>query len=192
MKKTLFSLGLMCLFSLTLFLGTTYAWFSETIVVSNNAIRTGTFDIEFLITDPNDEILTWYDLDTEESKIFDCDYLYPGYSESKILKISNTGEIDAAIRLYTINGSWSHESIRNAVIFSINGLGSSIYFDVNHNSFLVLKPGETIQFEVSFTIDPKLDNIGQAQYLLFDVVLEAIQVGEALTRDAKLYYLPAV
>ncbi|HEY8364222.1 MAG TPA: hypothetical protein VIK84_01510 [Haloplasmataceae bacterium] len=188
MKKAILSAALLFVFSLTMFLGTTYAWFSETIVVSNNAIRTGTFDVDFLIADV-EEPETWYNLDVEGSKIFDNDYLYPGYCDGRLLKVTNTGEIDVAFTIKTYNGYWTNEALKDAITFTVEGIGSSKYFDIDFNEYLVLRPGETVTFAVYYQISESLGNIGQEQWLTFDLKLEAIQVGEAIQREARLHYL---
>lgn len=113
MKKSIISFGLLFVFSLTMLIGTSYAWFSETITVTDNRISSGGFDIDMLVADyhkigeayPGSTFVPdWKSLDpnnTDESarRIFNSDNVYPGYYESKLLKIKNTGELDAAINI---------------------------------------------------------------------------------------------
>lgn len=70
--------------------GTTFAWFTDTVTSANNIIQTGTLDIALSYSDNNTD---WNEIDKNTDAIFNYKYWEPGYTDVKYIKISNNGTL---------------------------------------------------------------------------------------------------
>lgn len=95
------SLLTLCL-SFTMLLGTTYAWFTDSVSSTGNVIKSGRLDVGFYwadgATDPANT--TWTSAD--KGAIFNNDLWEPGYTETKHIKITNEGTLSLAYKLAII------------------------------------------------------------------------------------------
>lgn len=76
--------------------GTTFAWFTDSVTSGNNIIKTGTLDVEMHWADgtkavPALDSTDWTDAST--GAIFDYDLWEPGYVEVRHIKIENRGNL---------------------------------------------------------------------------------------------------
>ena len=73
----------------TMLLGTTYAWFTDSVTSTNNIIKAGNLDIELEYWNG-----TAYEKVTDTTELFDNEALWePGHTEVAYLKISNIGSL---------------------------------------------------------------------------------------------------
>ena len=70
--------------------GTTFAWFTDTVTSANNIIQTGTLDIGLSYSDDNS---AWTEVTEQTEAIFNYQYWEPGYTDAKYIKISNNGTL---------------------------------------------------------------------------------------------------
>ena len=70
-------------------LGTTYAWFTDSVTSSGNIIKTGTLDVKLEYKTPTDT--DWKD--ASNGAIFQYSNWEPGYTEIRNVKISNVGSL---------------------------------------------------------------------------------------------------
>ena len=92
-KKRLLLSVISLILCFAMLLGSTYAWFTDTVTSSDNIIQTGNFDIEMYWSDtllPTDST-EWQPV--EENAIFTHDKWEPGYTDVKYVKISNLGNL---------------------------------------------------------------------------------------------------
>ncbi len=79
----------------TALLGTTYAWFTDSVISSSNVIKTGTLDLEMKWAEGQDDPVAsetfW--TDSSEGAIFNNDKWEPGYTEAKHIKLHNVGTL---------------------------------------------------------------------------------------------------
>ena len=79
----------------TMLLGTTFAWFTDSVTSAGNIIQSGTLDVEMHwaegTKDPSAADTTWTDAST--GAIFNNDKWEPGYVEVRHIKISNVGTL---------------------------------------------------------------------------------------------------
>lgn len=77
----------------TMLLGTTYAWFNDTVSSEDNIIKSGMLDVEMYWAKGTEDptAATWNDAST--GAIFDCDQWEPGYVEVRHIKIENKGSL---------------------------------------------------------------------------------------------------
>lgn len=87
-KRALLSSIVALLICFTMLLGTTFAWFTDSVSSTNNIIKSGTLDVEMTYSSDN---ATWADAST--GTIFNYQLWEPGYSEMKYVKIENKGDL---------------------------------------------------------------------------------------------------
>ena len=80
----------------TMLVGTTFAWFTDSVTSSGNVIASGNLKVEM---EWSDDCATWNEVD---GAIFDYDKWEPGYTEVKHIKISNTGSLALKYKLMII------------------------------------------------------------------------------------------
>lgn len=74
-------------------LGTTFAWFTDSVTSTQNIIKSGNLDLEMYWTDDL-ESGVWYDVeDDAHNTIFGHDNWEPGYTEVRYIKIINKGDL---------------------------------------------------------------------------------------------------
>ena len=93
-KRALVMSVLSLVLCVSMFVGTTFAWFTDEVVSSNNIIKSGSLDVKMLWS--NDKT-NWTDAST--GAIFDYKYWEPGYTDVKYIKIENVGDLALKFRL---------------------------------------------------------------------------------------------
>ena len=92
-KHALFLSALSLLLCTTMLIGSTFAWFTDSVTSSGNIITSGTLDVSMEWADgkTDPENTTWKD--ASEGAIFDYDNWEPGYVEVRHIKIENKGSL---------------------------------------------------------------------------------------------------
>lgn len=90
-KRALLMSALSLLMCISMFIGSTFAWFTDSVTSANNVIHSGNLDVVLEYkTDWSDE---WASVD-ENTKLFKDGALYePGYTEVVYLRVSNAGSL---------------------------------------------------------------------------------------------------
>lgn len=92
-RKRFLSSLLTLVLCITMFIGATFAWFTDSVSSSGNIIKSGNLDIEMYWTDDLNRG-TWYNVeDPEHNTIFGYDKWEPGYTEVRYIKIVNNGNL---------------------------------------------------------------------------------------------------
>ena len=92
-KHSILTSALTMLVCLCMFVGSTFAWFSDSVTSSNNIIQSGTLDLEMYWTD-NLDTGTWYNVeDAATNTVFNYDNWEPGYTDVRYIKIKNVGNL---------------------------------------------------------------------------------------------------
>ena len=94
-RNAFFTSVISLLLCVSMLVGTTFAWFTDEVVSSNNVIKSGNLDIEFLWGETADAV----NKNAEEGAIFNYDLWEPGYTEVKYVKIANVGNLALRYRL---------------------------------------------------------------------------------------------
>lgn len=94
-KKALFCSLMVMVLCVTMLMGTTLAWFTDTAVSENNVIKTGTLDVKMYWTDTlAGEETEWKNVEGPNAEpIFNYDRWEPGYAEVRYIKIENNGSL---------------------------------------------------------------------------------------------------
>ncbi len=94
-KRALLGSVIALLVCFAMLLGTTFAWFTDSVTSANNIIKAGTLDVEMHwaegTKDPESDTTAWTDAST--GAIFNNDKWEPGYAEVRHIKISNVGTL---------------------------------------------------------------------------------------------------
>ncbi len=99
-RRALFTSVIAFVLCFSMLLGTTYAWFTDSVTSTGNIIKTGTLEITL---EYSDEALTdaesenWKD--ASQNAIFNYDNWEPGYTQVKYVKIENEGSLDLKFML---------------------------------------------------------------------------------------------
>ena len=101
-KRALLSSVIALLLSFSMLIGTTFAWFTDSVTSSGNIIKSGTLDVEMHwaegTKDPAATDTAWKDAST--GAIFNNDKWEPGYIEVRHIKISNVGTLALKYQLH--------------------------------------------------------------------------------------------
>lgn len=107
-KRTLVASVMSLVLCMAMLIGTTFAWFTDSVTSTGNIIKSGTLDVAMEwadgTTDPDNTI--WKD--AGEGAIFNYDLWEPGYTEVRHIKIENQGTLALKYQLSIIaNGEVS-------------------------------------------------------------------------------------
>lgn len=100
-RRALFSSFMALLLCCSMLVGTTFAWFTDSVTSAGNIIKSGTLNVEMYWADgkadPDADTTVWNNADSEvnpdNGTIFKNDLWEPGYAEVRHIKIKNTGTL---------------------------------------------------------------------------------------------------
>ena len=122
-KRALVASILSMVLCCSMLLGTTFAWFTDSVTSTGNVITTGKLDVAMYWVegneDPNADTTVW--ADASKGHIFKNDKWEPGYVEAKHLKIANEGTLALKYQL---------RILANGVISMLADVIDVYYFDV--------------------------------------------------------------
>ena len=91
-KKLLLHSALSLILCISVLIGTTFAWFTDSVTSGSNIIKSGNLDIEMYWTE--DPAEGWHNVEDDQYKtIFSYDNWEPGYTEVKYIKLVNNGSL---------------------------------------------------------------------------------------------------
>ena len=92
-KRALLLSFLSLLMCVSMLIGSTYAWFTDSVTSANNIIKSGTLDVTMEWKDATATGKQQTYKDASEGAIFNYDKWEPGYLEAKNVKIANVGTL---------------------------------------------------------------------------------------------------
>lgn len=101
-RNALISSTVSLLLCLSMLVGTTFAWFTDSVTSGSNIIQSGNLDIEMCWAEgnTNPENTAWADAST--GTIFNYDNWEPGYVEAKHIQIANVGSLAFKYALHIV------------------------------------------------------------------------------------------
>ena len=92
-KRSLLMSALALLLCVSMLIGSTFAWFTDSVVSANNIIKSGTLEVSMMWADGKEEPASanWQDAST--TKIFNYDKWEPGYTEARHIAVTNEGTL---------------------------------------------------------------------------------------------------
>lgn len=95
-RRALFSSFMALLLCCSMLVGTTFAWFTDTVTSTGNIIKSGTLDVEMSWSDTKDG--TYKDAST--GAIFDYKLWEPGFTQTKYVRVVNMGDLAFQYRMH--------------------------------------------------------------------------------------------
>ena len=92
-KRALLSSVVALLVCFTMLLGTTFAWFTDSVTSNGNIIQTGTLDVEMYWAKGTEDPSSADWKDASQGAIFNSELWEPGYVEVRHIKIANEGTL---------------------------------------------------------------------------------------------------
>jgi len=90
-KRALLSSVLSLVLCMALLIGTTFAWFTDSVTSAGNKIQAGTLEIDLELLDKDTKV--WNSIKDSQVPIFNYNLWEPGYTDVKILKVENEGSL---------------------------------------------------------------------------------------------------
>ena len=99
-KRALMLSALSLLLCVSMLVGTTFAWFTDSVTSSSNIIQSGSLDVEMYWAEGTEapDSANWKD--ASQGAIFNYDLWEPGYTEVRHIKISNEGTLALKYQLH--------------------------------------------------------------------------------------------
>jgi predicted ribosomally synthesized peptide with SipW-like signal peptide len=142
MKRALLTSVIALVVCFSMLVGTTFAWFTDSVTSSGNIIQSGTLEVAMSwaegAKDPSATDTTW--TNAEAGAIFNNTKWEPGYVEARHLKIENKGTLAFKYKLLiTPNGAV--EELADVIdVYFVEGATQ-----VNRNSFAGVAPVGTLR-----------------------------------------------
>lgn len=92
-RRALFTSVIAFVLCFSMLLGTTYAWFTDSVTSTGNIIQTGTLKIDLEVLSEENNTTTWTSVKDSQAPIFNYDNWEPGYTQAKILRVKNEGSL---------------------------------------------------------------------------------------------------
>ena len=90
-KRALLLSALSLLMCVSMLIGSTFAWFTDSVTSAGNKIQAGTLKLDLELYDI--ESKTWNSIKESKAPIFTYDKWEPGYTEVQLLKVENEGSL---------------------------------------------------------------------------------------------------
>lgn len=189
-KRSIILCALSLALCVALLVGSTFAWFSDSITNSGNTITAGNLTAKWSYRTLNDDTAA-YEPVSEELALFSADTVWqPGEPHGYDFKLENTGSVDfewgLAIDLADTAGE-SQNNLTDVLVVYVNGAQSEVGFTdgaVVINGTLVATDDETTagtdesscEFSLAFAIPEDAGNDYQNSSVSFSLTLSARQV----------------
>lgn len=189
-KRSIILCALSLALCVALLVGSTFAWFSDSITNSGNTITAGNLTAQWSYRTLNDDTAA-YEPVSEELALFSADTVWqPGEPHGYDFKVENTGSVDfeweLTIDLADTAGE-SQNNLTDVLVVYVNGAQSEVGFTdgaVVINGTLAATDGETTagtdesfcEFSLAFAISESAGNDYQNLSVSFSLVLTANQV----------------
>ncbi len=93
MKRALISSLLVMAMCFSMLVGTTFAWFTDSVTSAGNVIKSGTLDIAFQWADGTEVVADANWQDASQGAIFNYELWEPGYVSARHVRIANVGNL---------------------------------------------------------------------------------------------------
>lgn len=189
-KRSIILCALSLALCVALLVGSTFAWFSDSITNSGNTISAGSLQAQWSYRPINDDTAA-YEPVSEELALFSADTVWqPGEPHGYDFKVENTGSVDfeweLTIDLADTAGE-SQNNLTDVLVVYVDGVKSEVGFTdgaVVINGTLAATDGETTagtdesscEFSLAFAIPEDAGNDYQNSSVSFSLTLSARQV----------------
>lgn len=178
MKKALLSAVAMLAFTIVLFAGISYAWFTDSYENKGNQVSFGNFKMELEYADPyeNEEVIQWYSFKRPgkaDRNLFDVkvdnwgDAIQPGSKIVRLVKVKNVGDIDFAVKY----------QLSNVHHFASVEVVKGTHTVVTQDNYIRVNAGEEVILTITLSISESVGNeyINLQRVQVFDIKFTAEQ-----------------
>lgn len=121
-KRALLASVLSIVLCVAMLVGSTFAWFTDSVTSGNNIIKSGNLDVELHWADGTAALDAAEWKDASETAIFNYDLWEPGYTEVRHIKISNVGSLALKYEIrIAANGEVNEEFAKVIDVYYIKG-----------------------------------------------------------------------
>ena len=92
-KRAVLTSALSLLLCCTMLIGTTWAWFTDSVTSAGNKIQSGTLQVDLLVKGGNTDYTKYTSVKESNAPIFDYDLWEPGYTLVTNAKVVNNGTL---------------------------------------------------------------------------------------------------
>ena len=145
-RNALFTSLMSLLLCASMLLGTTFAWFTDSVTSTGNIIKSGTLDVEMSWSDTNSaNEADWKD--ASAGAIFDYKFWEPGFTQIKYVKIANVGDLAFQYQLNilpdaAVTGPFNLADVIEAYLMPMNA-GQTVDRD-DVDAFMTANTGATL------------------------------------------------
>ena len=121
-RRALLMCALSVVLCVSMLIGSTFAWFTDSVTTSGNKIQAGTLKLDLELLDK--ESGEWNSIKEEQTALFNYDKWEPGYTETKVLKVENEGNL--ALKWYAkivLEDGETVSELANAIDVYVNAYG---------------------------------------------------------------------
>ena len=87
-KRALVSSALALVMCISMLIGSTFAWFTDSVTSSSNKIQSGTLKLDLeMIVKNDDNTTSWKSIKEDKTALFNYTNWEPGYTDVKVLKV---------------------------------------------------------------------------------------------------------
>ena len=119
-KRALLSSVFALVLCFTMLLGTTFAWFTDSVTSESNIIKSGTLDVTMDWAQGTEDPASAAWVDAAKGPIFNNDLWEPGYTEARHIKITNVG---------TLALNWTLAIVPNGEVSKLADVIDVYYYD---------------------------------------------------------------
>ena len=202
-KRALIMSVLSLFLCFTMMLGTTYAWFTDSVTSSGNKIMAGTLDIDLFMHNDDGTVMEITDakeplFGTADEALNSSSTLWePGKTQVVYLSLVNNGSLDLKYKV-NVNVTSDPDNLREVMSYAItpdaenvdgkrvgawdDAAAAPVVLGINATqaSTVELKAGETHYFALSLHMDEEAGNEYQGKTMEFDIVVFATQLASEL------------
>lgn len=176
-KRSLWLSALSLCLCVAMLLGTTFAWFTDSVVNKNNRIEAGSLQVELWKKGPLET--TWTNITESQVPVFNYDKWEPGYSTGATFRVENKGTLSVKYELELQNVVTTKE-IENVIDVYVNNVnkGTLAQFMKGENLFAgTIVDGTQYGEEITVKLEMQTgaDNDYQSATAKFDILLKAAQ-----------------
>lgn len=194
-KRALIASILALCMCFTMLVGTTFAWFTDSVTSSGNVIKSGTLKVDLeLLTEKDDGTTEWVSIKDSQEPIFNYDKWEPGYMAVNVLKIQNEGslalkwvakfvseydltELADVIDVYVCTSARELPASRNLDDYAYAGTVADFVNKIEQTTYGSLDAGKEAYLGIALKMRETADNQYQNMNLggAFDIMILATQ-----------------
>ena len=187
-KSALLSSAVSLLLCFTMLVGTTFAWFTDSVTSANNVIQSGNLDVELEYWNNTTKA---YEPVTEDIKLFNDEALWePGHAEVAYLKVSNIGSLALKYQLKVnvldeIKGKTKDNAdikLSDYLVFSVVDKAIADENDLYTRDEAITAAGDTLGLK-SYSSDPKVLEKGSPADYVALIIYMPTSVGNTANHD---------